>query len=42
MGALAAAKIPFERWIKWVWPLFLGWIAIGGVFVLIATAIGYH
>jgi uncharacterized ion transporter superfamily protein YfcC len=42
MGALAAAKIPFDRWIKWVWPLFLGWIAIGGVFVLIATAISYR
>jgi uncharacterized ion transporter superfamily protein YfcC len=42
MGALAAARIPFERWIKWVWPLFLGWIAIGGGFVLIATAIGYR
>lgn len=41
MGALAAAKIPYERWIKWVMPLFLMWIAIGGVFVLIAHAIGY-
>lgn len=41
MGALAAAKIPYERWIKWVWPLFFAWIAIGGVFVLIAYVIGY-
>jgi uncharacterized ion transporter superfamily protein YfcC len=41
MGALAAAKIPFERWFKWIMPLFLGWIAIGAVFVLIACAIGY-
>jgi len=41
MGALAAAKIPFERWIKWVWPLFLAWIAIGGLFVMIAFSIGY-
>ena len=41
MGALAAARIPFERWFKWVMPLFLGWIAIGAVFVLIACAISY-
>jgi uncharacterized ion transporter superfamily protein YfcC len=41
MGALATAKIPFERWIKWVWPLFFIWIGIGGIFVIIAYVIGY-
>jgi uncharacterized ion transporter superfamily protein YfcC len=42
MGALAAARIPFERWIKWVMPLFLTWIVIGAAFVLAACAIGYR
>ncbi|MDR3670137.1 MAG: hypothetical protein P4L36_04795 [Holophaga sp.] len=41
MGALAAAKIPYERWLKWVWPLFLAWIVMGGLFILFAVAIGY-
>jgi uncharacterized ion transporter superfamily protein YfcC len=41
MGALAVAKIPFERWLKWVWPLFLAWVVIGAVFILFAVSIGY-
>lgn len=42
MGALAAAKIPYERWIQWVWPLFLIWIALGGACVLLAVFVGYN
>jgi uncharacterized ion transporter superfamily protein YfcC len=42
MGALAAAKIPFERWIKFAIPLELIWLFIGGVFVIIAQIVDYQ
>jgi uncharacterized ion transporter superfamily protein YfcC len=42
MGALAAAKIPFERWIKFAMPLELMWLFIGGIFVIVANIIGYQ
>ncbi len=41
MGYLSAAKIPYEKWLKFMMPLFLIWFAVGAVFMLIASAIGY-
>ncbi len=41
MGALSIAKIPYEKWVKFLWPLMLMWIGIGAVFLLIANAISY-
>ncbi|MEG2013031.1 MAG: AbgT family transporter [Anaerovoracaceae bacterium] len=41
MAILGMAKIPYEKWLKFVGPLVLIWIAIGGVFVLIADTIHY-
>ncbi|MEL7648935.1 MAG: TIGR00366 family protein [Sedimentibacter sp.] len=41
MGYLAVSKIPYEKWVKFIVPLLGIWIAIGAVFVLVATAVGY-
>ena len=41
MGYLSAAKIPYDKWLKFLLPLFLIWVVIGAVFMLIATYTGY-
>lgn len=41
MTYLAAARIPYEKWVKFVWPLMLIWVGIGAIFLMAATAIGY-
>lgn len=41
MGALSVARIPFERWFKFIWKLELIWLAIGAIFILLAPMIGY-
>lgn len=41
MGNLSVAKIPYEKWLKFIGPLMLIWIAMGAVFMIIATAINY-
>ncbi|NLL60321.1 MAG: putative basic amino acid antiporter YfcC [Tissierellia bacterium] len=41
MGALSVAKISYEKWMKWSWPLIVGWLVLGGIFCLIGMAINY-
>lgn len=41
MAVLSIGKIPYEKWVKFLWPLMLIWIGIGGVVLLIANAMGY-
>lgn len=41
MGVLSIAKINYEKWVKFLWPLMLIWIATGAVFLVIANAISY-
>ncbi|MBR6501512.1 MAG: YfcC family protein [Firmicutes bacterium] len=41
MGSIAVAKVPFEKYMKWIMPLCLIWIGIGFVSVTIAVMIGY-
>ncbi|HMM19251.1 MAG TPA: Na+/H+ antiporter NhaC family protein [Selenomonadales bacterium] len=42
MGALSVAKIPFERWFKFMLPLELIWLLIGALFAVLASMIGYQ
>ena len=39
MASLAIAKVPWDKWAKWILPLIGIWYAIGAVFVVIAQAI---
>ncbi|GIN98712.1 C4-dicarboxylate ABC transporter [Siminovitchia terrae] len=40
MGYLAVAGIPYERWVRFVWKLILGWMVIAVVALIIAVLIG--
>lgn len=39
LASLSVAKIDFEKWVKFVWPIILVWIIIACVFVAIAASI---
>mgnify|MGYP001043211774 CR=1 FL=1 len=41
MGMLALSRIPYEKWLKFIMPLFLILMAWSAVFLAIAVAIGY-
>lgn len=41
MAVLGVAKIPYEKWVKFVAPLFLIWVAIGSVSIIIGVAINW-
>ena len=39
MGIISAANIPYDRWVRFMWRVFLLWLATGTVLVVIAQAI---
>lgn len=39
MGTLGVANIPYDRWMKFMWKLFLIWVAVGSVLMLGAQII---
>lgn len=39
MGILGAANIPYDRWMKFMWKMFLIWFVTGSILVLIAQFI---
>ncbi|WP_213422448.1 YfcC family protein [Bhargavaea massiliensis] len=41
LAGLAMMGIPFTKWVKWVFPLFVAQVVVGAIFLLIAQAIGY-
>ena len=41
MGNLSIAKIPYEKWAKFAFPLILIWVLMGAAFMVIATIINY-
>ena len=41
MAMLALAKIPYDKWLKFMLPLFLILMAISAIFLVIAVVIGY-
>ena len=41
MGVIGLAGIPYSKWLKWVFPLFLIWVGIGAVSLIVATMIGW-
>ncbi|MDO3409932.1 AbgT family transporter [Saccharibacillus sp. CPCC 101409] len=42
MGSLAVSGIPYQKWVRFFWPLMLTWLVIGAIFVLVANGIHYH
>ena len=41
MGIISAASIPYDRWMKFMWKLFLIWVVLGCVMVYIAQVMHY-
>ena len=41
MGILGAANIPYEKWMTFMWKLFLIWMVVGSVLMSIAQFINY-
>lgn len=41
MGIIGAANIPYDRWMKFMWKLFLIWLVVGTVLLIIAQAIHF-
>ncbi|HOP52904.1 MAG TPA: C4-dicarboxylate ABC transporter permease, partial [Synergistales bacterium] len=41
MGVLGMARMPYERWFKFIWPLMVFWIVAGSAMVFIAAVINY-
>jgi uncharacterized ion transporter superfamily protein YfcC len=39
MGVLAMAKVPYEKWVKFVWPLMVIWTVIASIMCFIAAEI---
>ncbi|GHV55162.1 C4-dicarboxylate ABC transporter [Synergistales bacterium] len=39
MGVLAMAKVPYEKWVKFIWPLMVIWTIIGSVMCFMAAVI---
>jgi hypothetical protein len=41
MAALGTLKIPWEKWVRWLLPLLLIWLALGMAAVIIAQALHF-
>lgn len=41
MASLAIAGVPFEKWFRFIWPLFLMLTAVAGLFITVALFINY-
>ena len=41
MASLAIAGVPFEKWVKFVWPLFLILTVVTGLFIAGALYMNY-
>lgn len=41
MSYLAVTKVPYEKWLKFIWPLMLIWIGCGLIFLIIADLMNY-
>lgn len=41
MGNLAVAGIPYDRWMRFMWRIFLVWIALGSILVFVAQMINF-
>jgi len=41
LAGVALAKVPYEKWVKWYWPLFWIFCALGAVFIVIGQIIKF-
>jgi len=41
MGVLSVAKIPYEKWFRFLWPLMAIWLGVGAVLLVIVNAMNF-
>ncbi|WP_079911232.1 YfcC family protein [Paenibacillus sp. 32352] len=41
MGSLAVSGIPYQKWVRFFWPLMATWLVVGAIFVIVANIIHY-
>ena len=41
MGYLGVTGVPFDRWFKFIWKLFLIWMLLGSAILMFATFTNY-
>ena len=41
MATLALAGVPWQRWLRFFWPLFLAWVALAMMILVVAQGIGW-
>ncbi len=41
MGVLSVAKIPYEKWVKFLWPLMALWLGTGAVIMIFVNMINF-
>ena len=41
MGILGMGNVPYDKWMKFMWKLFLLWVLLGCILMMIAQGIGY-
>ncbi|MFZ5810104.1 MAG: YfcC family protein [Chloroflexota bacterium] len=41
LAGVALAKVPYEKWVKWYWPLFWIFCALGAIFIVIGQVIKF-
>ena len=41
MAALAICHVPYKKWIKFIFPLWMMWCVVAFVFLIVAVSIGY-
>jgi uncharacterized ion transporter superfamily protein YfcC len=41
MASIAIAGVPYEKWFKFIWPLFLVLSVLGGLILILAHHINY-
>ena len=39
MGIISASNIPYDRWMKFMWKMFLIWMITGAILLIIAQLI---
>ncbi|MHC0552261.1 hypothetical protein [Salinicoccus sp. CNSTN-B1] len=41
MAGLSIANIPYEKWLRFVWPIMVSWVAASALFMVISLWINY-
>lgn len=42
MGTLGATDIPYDKWMSFMWKLFIIWVVVGSILMIVAQSIGYQ